>query len=225
MAMSVDMSNYESAHQVNVNWNSADYGAQPANWYAWRIKVTNLEDSTVRIIDTPTWAGAHQVIDRFAVSNQSLSYDLYKVTADTNGQYETHVDVQVVTTSADDYWLIHPTDASRTVRLWHVTADAYTSEHEDNELKLIGRGRKIDTGESWGVNGSLTAQLRNRTGATARDQRKALQQLKEDRVAITMQTPFGDTWQVFLKDLQIARVGGVGVNEFVDVTVPYEEVR
>lgn len=221
--LAADQSNYQDQHEVVLTWD--DSGAAPANFYSVRLKATNLETGVQRLVQQDLFFGHHTVTDRFAESNISITYDTYVVTNDgVNPEVETHDRTLTITTVGDDYWLIHPTDSSQTVRLFHVTADTYTEEHEDNVLNLIGRGRKVDTGETWGVNGSLTAQLRDRPTPTARQQKVSLLKARNDKVALTLQTPFGDSWQVFLKDIAFARVGGSATNEFIDATIPYLEV-
>lgn len=221
--LAANQSNYDSQHVVNVTWD--DTGAAPANFYSVRLKALNHETGVERLVKEDLFFGHHDVSDRFAESNESITYDTYVVTTDIdNNPVETHDLTLTITTVGDDYWLIHPTDSAKTVRLFHVTADTYTEEHEDNTFNLIGRGRKVDTGETWGVTGSITAQLRDRPSPTAREQKIALLVARNDKVALTLQTPFGDSWQVFLKDIAFGRVGGVGTNEFIDATIPYLEV-
>lgn len=217
--LAADQTNYDSAHTIALTWD--DSGAAPGDFADVRLKATNLETGVQRLVQQDAFFGHHAVTDRFAESNVSITYDTYIVHSNNT---ETHDRTLTITTVGDKYWLVHPTDAAQSVCLYHVSADAYSQEHEDNTFNLIGRGRKVDTGETWGITGSLTAQLRDRTGLTARQQKIALEKLRNDKVALTMQTPFGDSWKVFLKDVSISRVGGVGVNEFVDVTVPYLEV-
>jgi hypothetical protein len=39
-----------------------------------------------------------------------------------------------------------------------------------------------------------------------------------------MRNPFGDVYRIRVGNLSISRLAGVGVDEFVDVTIPYSEV-
>jgi hypothetical protein len=39
-----------------------------------------------------------------------------------------------------------------------------------------------------------------------------------------MRTPFGDMYKVYVDDLQVSRIAGVGTSEFCDVTLQYMEV-
>lgn len=219
-----DQSDYVADHKITVSWD--DDGAQPVDFYSVKLYAINLETGVQRLVEEDLAWGHHDAIDRFAETNIDITYETYVVTTDINNNYvETFHEEITVLTVGDDYWLIHPTDKTQTVRLWHVTADSYSEEHENNTFNLIGRGRKVDTGETWGITGSLTAQLRDRPVPSARQQKIALNKIRDDKVALTLQTPFGDSWQVYLLDMSFARVAGSATSEFIDVTVPYEEVK
>lgn len=125
---------------------------------------------------------------------------------------------------AGEYWLIHPTDADLNIKLSNVIQDDFTEEWEQATLLVINKGRKMDYGQRWGFAGSLTAQVWDETGMTARQSRLALELLKAEQITVTLQTPFGDTWAVALGTAQIGRVAGVGLREFHTLTIDYQEV-
>lgn len=221
--LTADVSNYLTQHKIVLDWD--DSGAQPANFYSVRLKATNVETGVQRLVHEDLTFGHHDMTDYFAPNNIQEIYDTYVVTTPGGGpQVETHDRTLTVTPSGDDYWLIHPTDPTKTVRLFHASADSYSTEHENTVLNLIGRGRKVDRGETWGITGSITALLRNRAEATARQQKIALDTLKEQAVSVTLQTPFGDSWQVSLMDIAYSRQAGSGPMEHLDATVPYQQV-
>lgn len=70
--------------------------------------------------------------------------------------------VLTVKPQSDSYWLLHPTDTTKSIPLFSVTADAFTDEYETETYNVIGRGRHVDYGDHLGNAGSLTAQLRDR---------------------------------------------------------------
>jgi hypothetical protein len=127
--------------------------------------------------------------------------------------------------SADGYWLV---DSLLTLgggfQLKNVTADSYTEEYETETYHVVGRGNHTDTGDRLGYNGSINAQLRNTGGTTARQKKVALEQVKALKRPMYLRTPFGDVLYVSVGDIQVSRIAGVGVDEFVDVTIPYQEV-
>jgi hypothetical protein len=106
-----------------------------------------------------------------------------------------------------------------------VTADSYTDEYEKEIFTVIGGGRKVDQGQHLGLKGTLTAQLRDSVGQSARQKKQRLEVMKLNSVSqFYMRTPFGDLYRCYVDDLQVSRIAGVGTSEFVDVQVPYMEV-
>jgi hypothetical protein len=59
---------------------------------------------------------------------------------------------------------------------------------------------------------------------TARQQAKALSTLKNERSFLYLRNPFGDIWKIAPGNIGGGRIAGVGVSEFTDVTIPYQEV-
>lgn len=59
---------------------------------------------------------------------------------------------------------------------------------------------------------------------TARRMRQNIEAMKARRNDVLLRTPFGDTYRVQVGNISVARIPGVGSNEFVDVTVPYLEI-
>ena len=125
---------------------------------------------------------------------------------------------------AGEYWLIHPTDANLNIGLKNVTEDSFEEEWEETSFNLINKGRKRDHGTRWGFTGSLTAQVWDTPEMTARAARLALEALRAEQTNVTLQTPFGDNWNIVITSVQVARTPGVGLREFHDVTLGYEEV-
>jgi hypothetical protein len=222
----VDAGPYDAQGFVRVQWTNETKGA---NFYAWRVyrRRTGSGSSGWQMIHQRTTDAANmEYRDYLAPANVSADYAVVQATSTNGGQTisESSRTPQAVIPAGTRYWLIHPTDEGQHVPLHNVTQDNFTEEYEEDVLNLIGRGRKVDQGERWGVNGSLSAQLRDKPGATARQQAAGIRGLKAARRFVWLRNPFGDVWKVTLGDVQVARVGGVGVREFVDVTLPYLEV-
>lgn len=130
-----------------------------------------------------------------------------------------------VTPGSTHYWLIHPDDEAKNMQLHQVVSDSMSEEYQQESFVLLGRpGRKVDYGDRMGREGSLSAQLRDRPGYTARQQRQDLEELRAERRELFLRNPFGDVWQVSTGNLQISRVPGVGAHEYVDISIPYTEV-
>lgn len=124
----------------------------------------------------------------------------------------------------DKYWLLHPTDPTQNLCLWHVTADGFVDEWEEETLNLINRGRKKDRGTHFGYVGSLTLDVRDRIQGTARQQRLELEALRAIGGERYLRNPFGDLFVVSLSNISIERMPGVGTRDFHTATVPYAEV-
>lgn len=58
---------------------------------------------------------------------------------------------------------------------------------------------------------------------TARQQAKALSALKNERTFVYLRNPFGDIWKIAAGNIGGGRIAGVGVSEFSDITIPYQE--
>lgn len=126
---------------------------------------------------------------------------------------------------SDSYWIVDPVlSLGGAFRLFNVTADSYNVEYETETYHVIGRGNHTDYGDRLGYNGSLVAQLRNSGSTTARQKKQVLEDIKELKRPLYLRTPFGDVKLVSVGDLQVTRIAGVGIDEFCDVTVPYQEV-
>lgn len=128
---------------------------------------------------------------------------------------------------ADGYWLVSydpETEVTDATRLSIVTGDDFSSEQEESEMVVIGRGRVFQKGQKLGVRGTLAAQLRNTHGSTARQKRQRLVALQESNGDLYLRNPFGDTYKVNVSSISVSRVAGVGADEFVDVSIPYTEV-
>lgn len=135
-------------------------------------------------------------------------------------------DIEMGRPEADDYWLIHPTDKSKSLLLHHVTDDSMKEEYETEIQHLIGRGRHQDIGDRLGWSGSLSAHLRDRQDLSGREQRLALEALKAERVDLWLRNPFGDLFRVAAGDIEIDREAGVGSGdrEFSEVSFDYVEL-
>jgi hypothetical protein len=106
-----------------------------------------------------------------------------------------------------------------------VTDDPYTIEYDQVTYNVIGRGRKADFGDKWGVTGTVTAKLRDIAGGlTARQQRENLIALRDEQRSVYLRNPFGDVWQVAMGNIGVGRIAGVALAEYVDIELPYSEV-
>lgn len=234
LAVALTDYNVENKGYVTVTWGTA---AQETEFVGWNVyRKVDMLDALGNVISqgTEEWIGfdgttsAHSFKDFFAPSGHRVGYLVRQVVrrfgAPVEGTNTTWTYVLPVT---DGYWLIDPDQIDPTAsafKLYNVTADAYTIKYEEAAIQIIGRGLHIDRGDRLGVDGSLTCQLRDSTGTSARQKKLRLEEIKEEARSLFLRTPFGDKWYVNIGDMTVTRIAGTGNAEFVDVTVPYVEV-
>lgn len=215
----VDGSSYASTLEVTVKWRVTDE-SEPTDWYAWYIYRTTASTGLREQIhiDT-TFAGDHVFIDPDATGE--VEYELVRVVNPGTLQ-ETTVSTQVVTLIQDNYWLIDSEDSSNRLMLRNVTADSFADEYESTTMNLLGRGRHIDYGESFGIKGTLTIQFYHEQARVDRDK---LDSLKELRRGLYLMNPFGDRILVGIGEISYSRVSGTGRDEKYNIDLPYEELE
>jgi hypothetical protein len=229
--------NTDGLGYVTVVWADTNRDPNFSAWVVYRrsdligsdgISIVELGEWTeiTRVVST---ASSYNFLDYYAPSGYKVSYKIRQL-VDRTGDLALSGDSQVVSVypKAEGYWIIVPTDEdgiiSTAFRLHNVTDDSYTDEYEENTFTIIGRGRHIDSGDYLGVNGSLTAKLRNTGSTTARQKKRQLESARAEKTSLFMRNPFGDVYRIRVGNLSISRLAGVGVDEFVDVTIPYSEV-
>lgn len=233
VAVTVTTYNTEGMGWVLVSWQ--DIGRDP-NFTAWVVyrKMDLIDPNTLAVLEEGDWedideetttAGSYQYYDYWAKSGYKVSYRVeQKVTRFGDVVISSNGVAKVNYPVSDSYWVIDPDDLGAW-KLGPVTADSYNDEYEEAEYSVIGRGRKVDVGERIGYSGTLTAQLRDSPGLTARQKRIRLEELKKTQNRrLYLRNPFGDVFRVSVRAMQFTRIAGVGQSEFVDVSIPYSEV-
>lgn len=237
-AITVDTSLYNTENQskITVSWNNA---AQDVDFVSWNLfrKVDEIDPDTQVVVREGSLEeisyvydnqGNYTYADYYAPSGYKVSY-LVRQTVMRLGALMTSENSNMVSVfpRTDGYWLIDPTPEDPlfgSFKLSIVTSDSYSEKYESSMMHIIGRGNREDRGDELGIEGSLTAQLRNTGGTTARQKKLRLEYIRREARNLFLRTPFGDTWFVSVGDIQIDRIAGVGLSEFCDVTIPYTEV-
>lgn len=213
---------YESEGFVHVYWGGTELDAM---FVAWRVYRKNVNDASyTRIAEIPQ-AEITEIRDWLIPSLSTFRYYVVQVVERFEEQVESVVAAPVeVTLGTGGYWMIDPVDPANSIRLHNVTQESYTEISEQAEYLIVGRGRHIDEGETIGIEGTLVAQLRSSIDGTAREKKLKIETLKRQKKPVYLRNPFGDIWYISIGTMSVERVAGVGVSEFVDVTVPYKQI-
>lgn len=237
--VTVDMSQYnvEENGYVLLEW---DDDARDPDFASWRIsrKADMIDPATGVVVEPGEWVdlgtdysiqeGGYQFRDYLAPSTYEVTYRVVQW-VNRIGQdipSDPTESAPVVPTS-DGYWLIEPSLdqlGSDAFKLSIVTADDFNDEQEETEFIVIGRGRVVNKGQRLGNKGTLSVQLRNTGGTTARQKRLRLKELQKRTRQLYLRNPFGDIFRVSVSSISISRLAGVGTEEFCDVSIPYSEV-
>lgn len=220
---SIDPTTYDSLGYVTLDWSSTQPDLSFVRWNVYRRFTGGSNFTLIYSTVDSTILTYH---DWQATSGYSYDYAVTQVALRSG------INIESAVIPSDSfyieslhYWIINPYDETKNVRLNNVTSDSYTEVYDEAELHLIGRGRKKNLGTRFGVDGSLTAQLRDSPDlGPARLQRLRLVMIKDSKVTCFLRGPFGDLLQISIGNITYARIAGVGSSEFVDVTIPYQEV-
>ena len=232
----LDTSSFTTKGVVSVSWSTANQDASFLRYSVWRQPAVGdpvLVGTTANGKPTATLA----MMDLMAPVGEALSY---YVTQDSNYYGRVISSMPGFTgggtpvLDGDYYWLLAPelqgADPSvysagvNALQLWHVTADSFSEEYEEETLNLIGRGRKKEVGTRYGFTGELALSLRAVNGENAREQRLQLQDIYASGDPMYLKTPFADVFFVALGAPAYEREAGRGSVESTKVTMPYEEV-
>jgi hypothetical protein len=218
----VSIASFSTDGYVRLAWTNA---VEDPDFVSYNVYRRVSGTTAYTLLATITDQVASYTYDDYMASS-GITYDF--VVAQVVDRYGSTVESVYAPVTAtpisENYWLIHPDDKAKSIVLRNVTQDDPEEEYEQETYTIIGRGRKTDYGDRLGWRGALVAQLRDRNGVTARQQKIALLELKAELRDVYLRTPFGDVYRVAMGNVKISRIAGVGPSEFVDVEVPYEEV-
>lgn len=217
----VDGTNYDTQGYISVTWTNAE---KLAGFYAWRVyrRIRNDQNTAygawVMIYQTTADVPSYEYRDYTAPSNKAVQYTVVQATGASGETEDAKDNIRTITPDGTNYWLIHPTDATKNLLLAHVTEDTFNEEIEEELLVLIGRGRKSDQGTVLGVAGTLSCEIRDRATTSL------LRARKREGDSLYLRNPFGDIWLVNIGAPEVNRTRGVGVREYNTVTFMYSEV-
>lgn len=229
----VDVAPYEDEGYVKLTW--TDAGREPDDWLRYDVYRRPVGDAEWTFVGSDsTIAANYEMHDWLPGAHIEYEWALTQVVSlpDTMVEINSLADVaSPATPVGTHYWLIDlaeddvPSSGTEdSLKLEHVTDEGYNDDYEQESFLLVGRGRHTDYGERLGRDGSLSAEIRDRSDKTAREQRQTLEHLKTKKTTLWLRNPFGDVLPVAAGNLQFQREPGQGIKEFGVVTIPYEEV-
>lgn len=219
----VDPAGYDDVGYILVDWSTMNPDEFFVSWNVYRRRSGDQEWVQIASYTDSTTLFHH---DWSATTGDSWEYAVTQ-SAGRSGEVLDSVisgTPDSILAAGSHYWLINPYDESMNFKLENVSSDSYTDEFEEAELVIINRGRKINTGTRLGYNGTMVSKLRDTETETARSKRQRLQEIKGSKLNFYVRNPFGDLLLVYVGNLGISRIAGVGTSEYVDVTIPYKEV-
>lgn len=239
-ALTLDSTNFHTLGYVSLTWSGTTHDA---DFLAWQVERRDLQINvdTGATLETGPWnviGRNYQIVaacnfrDYLAPVNYKSEYRIKEIALKFNAEIISTTNITATTgwhNTQPMYWLVGGINGSSstitTVKLYNTTGDTFTLEEERAEFNLIGRGRYSEKGTSLGVRGELAFKIRGTNdGLTPRQKRQQLETFKDAYVSGWLKSPFGDVYKVAVGDMNVTRLSGVGVSEFVDVNVPYTEV-
>jgi hypothetical protein len=206
---------------VTILW---DDDAQDATFYSYRLYRRTIDtDAVWQLVTEVSTIQPEYAYEDWTASAGYNEWALVQVATRYGAPVESEYVPILDFASFTDYWLVHPTDTTKNLRLYYVTADAFTDVMEREDVALIGQGRHVDLGTALGVQGTISGTVWDRPEATAHEQRLALQELFRSKTKVMLRNPFGDNWQVTLGDPSFDRVAA-GPSEYHTFSLPYSEV-
>ena len=218
-----DGSSFLGTGGVRIDWSGSTADANLLGWKVYR-RLSGLV-TWKEVYDGSTDANTRSFVDYTCPAGQSVEYGVTQIVDNlSGGSIESATSVETFQGECDKYFLVSNDDPTLNIELFHVTGDNFSDEKEMTAVNLIGRGRRIEYGTRFGRTGQLTAQIRDTSSMTARQQRLFIEEIRNSGQVIYLRSPFGDVWEVALSGISFTREAGVGTREFGSLSIDYTEV-
>lgn len=214
-------SNHAIGGYVSLEW----FGDADLFFESWRIYRRRRGTSAWTQVGELTSREARAFRDWTAAGTQQLEYAVVQVANRFGSLVEGDPDWMPTTVSVADtsYWLVIP-EADFGVPVIP-SGHSITRTREKHVMDIIGRGKKVNYGDSIGGEGSLTIRIRHHNnGRTGQEVMELLDSVVMAPVGIILRDPFGGAVSVSLGEYSFEREPGVGRHEMGELTIPYVEV-
>lgn len=222
---SVDTYASSASHAVR-GYVVVEWSGEPDVFFeTWRIyrRRSGAQDWT--LVGTVADRSARTFQDWTASGIGRLDYAVVQVANRYGSLVEGDPDWQPTSVNVSDtqYWLIIP-EASFGVPVLP-TAHSITRTREKHVMDIIGRGKKVNYGQTLGGEGSLTIRVRHHnSGRTGQEMMELIEQVTLGAFDVILRDPFGDPMPVALGEYSFEREAGVGPDAMGELTIPYVEV-
>lgn len=209
---------YADAGRVDIEWHGAPKAATFIEWRVYRRADDGYDWEYLGATDD------YYFLDYSAPSMPNVQYSVTQVGMAFGVQVESPLIPVSVDLTVTNYLLMVKDDPGISVPLY-VVGDEFTPEYEEEAMEVIGVGRKVEVGTTWGRKGTLTVHFRDMgiEGQAGENLRK-LMEVKEAKRACYLRIPFKQTLEVHISNIQIARIPGVA-SELSDITLEYTEIK
>lgn len=221
----LDAGRFQEEAAIIVDWSAAviDVG-----FVEWRVYRSSLESEfeIYDLIFSTNSPSVRSFVDYLMPCGESHFYVVVQAVVNAFSQVVESIfqPAQIPSLYTPYFFLIVPDEPSLNLQLRNVKSDSFGDEQEMETINLIGRGRRVEYGTRYGQSGSLEVQLYDRPGLTARQQRRAIETIRDSKLPVYLRNPFGDVWKVALMSAQVSRIAGVGPREYATVNIEYVEV-
>ena len=226
LSCSVYDTNYEEDGYVTILWPATTVDPQFVEFRIYRknVDVEGSEWEQIGSVADPEvwefhdWSTSGPYHYKYSITQVVMLYGaLVESIQDEYGD--------VLQVQSSHYWLIVPNKEELNTKLYHITDDKYTSKIESNSHQIMGGGTRYVYGAPVGIEGTLTGQIKGGSPIGVKQARERIERIQFEMNWCYLRDPFGNYTKVALGELSIGRIPGVGTSEFVDIEIPYYEVK
>ncbi|UTN91186.1 minor tail protein [Gordonia phage PokyPuppy] len=220
------VSNYEEDGYVQILWPATEVAPQFVEFRLYRRNV-DIPGSDWEQIGTVADPEVWEFHDWSSSGHYHYQYAITQVVMLYGALVESLPDEhsEALQIQSSHYWLISPEDESLNTKLYHITDDKYVRKVEKSRHTIIGGGERFNFGKPIGIEGTLSGQIKGGSPVTVRQARERIERMQLEMNYCYLRDPFGNYTKIVIDDVSIGRIAGVGTSEFVDIEIPYIEVK
>ena len=218
--------NYEEDGYVTILWPATTVDPQFVEFRIYRknIDIAGSEWEQIGSVADPEvwefhdWSTSGPYHYRYSITQVVMLYGAFvESLQDEFGE--------VLQVQSSHYWLVVPNKEELNTKLYHITDDKYTSKVESNSHVIMGGGTRFVYGGPVGMEGSLSGQIKGASPITVKQARERIERIQFEMTWCYLRDPFGNYTKIAIGEVSIGRIPGVGTSEFVDIEIPYYEVK